>query len=209
MPRALRCVRDRSERAAGTSRRASRRSPTPSARSPPSRRRPSRRARREAREVGAGVGLREALAPDLAVEDRREVPPPLLVGARARAASTRRGGSTTNASDEARARRARPAPGRARSARRSTCRRPTPAASAAPRTRHACSSANHAFWNATNVVVVHAGLRGAPVARDVRPAPRRAPSARNSSSSSVVDAMLSATSTGAPRSSGGARRSPS
>ena len=98
---------------------------------------PSRRALVvEAGEVGAGIGLGEPLAPDLAVEDGGQVPLALLVGARVRAASTRRGGSTRTPAP-AGARRAPRAPGRARSARRSTSRRPTPPASAARRSPRA------------------------------------------------------------------------
>ncbi len=118
----------------------------------------------QAGQVGAGVGLGEALAPDLAVEDGRQVPAPLLVGARRQQRATRRGGSTTNASTR-RGASAPPAPGRARPARRPTCRRPTRPASGARRNPPPRSSWNQAFWKATNSSSVHPVCAAPPVAR--------------------------------------------
>ena len=106
--------------------------------------------RPQAGQVGAGLGLGEALAPDLAVEDRR-------AGGAGAARRCRPSSSVdaawwidTNASTSRGRVVRRPAPGTAPPARAPTCRRPTRRASAARRSPAPRSSWNHACWNATN-----------------------------------------------------------
>ena len=116
----------------------------------------------QARQVGAGLRFGEALDPDLAVEDRGQVPSALLVGAR-----DQQGRRGVVDADEGQHQPRRVVGGQFLVEHDLFGDRHAAAPLARP-VRHreagACSSANQAFWNATNSVVARrrSGSRASP-----------------------------------------------